>query len=366
MRLAVMRFPLIVGVLFIHSYELSVTTASGVAGLAQPGPVASSVRELVSMGIARIAVPAFFLMSGYLFFVGDRWSIESYRNKVKSRTVTLLVPFLFWNIFVLSIVAAAATLPHTHQFFSGSNKWISGFSVDECFDAVFGIGRNPIAYQFWFIRDLMVLVLLTPIIKGFIERIAPAYFAFLFGMWFFAAWPDGMVPGGDALLFFSMGCWLAVKNKNIFFFDFCWTTIALFYCGFLLLDVATAEQQMNPYIHRAGLILGVIATFGATKFVAESPAISSALMRLANPSFFVFAAQEPLLTAARKVLYTVEKPTTDAEVLILYFVIPMTVIAALLLVYYLMSHSMPRVLGAITGLRRNQQRVGLPLSSSTR
>ena len=70
-RLKALRFPLIVGVVFIHAYATKVLLEGGrQVGTEQVGFAVSFVRNLISQGIARVAVPMFFLMSGNPSFRG--------------------------------------------------------------------------------------------------------------------------------------------------------------------------------------------------------------------------------------------------------------------------------------------------------
>lgn len=61
--------------------------------------------------VTHIAVPTFFLISGFLFFVNfQEWSWEGYKKKMSSRVKTLLIPYVFWNIvpFLLMVIAMFA------------------------------------------------------------------------------------------------------------------------------------------------------------------------------------------------------------------------------------------------------------------
>ncbi len=119
LRLNLLRFPLIVGVVFVHAYETTVGFSGGSVsiGLNQNNVISEFIRNLISQEIARIAVPIFFLMSGYLFFAGFVWSKENYLDKVKSRIKTLLIPFLFWNIATLLLIALGQSLIVTQRTF---------------------------------------------------------------------------------------------------------------------------------------------------------------------------------------------------------------------------------------------------------
>lgn len=78
-RLSSLRFPLIVGVIFIHAYHAQVGFSSGIAGVGNSGFISEFVRSLISQGIARVAIPLFFVMSGYSSFLWfARWAMRRY------------------------------------------------------------------------------------------------------------------------------------------------------------------------------------------------------------------------------------------------------------------------------------------------
>lgn len=64
-------------------------------------------RLMFSRGICEIAVPVFFLISGYLFFRGmENWNTSVWVNKIKRRIKTLLVPYILWNIISVMFFVA--------------------------------------------------------------------------------------------------------------------------------------------------------------------------------------------------------------------------------------------------------------------
>lgn len=349
-RLGVLRFPLIVGVVFIHAYSTEVSLSNGTVGVAHTGYLVDFVRNLVSQGIARIAVPLFFLMSGYLFFLGFSWSLENYKTKIRSRINTLLVPFLFWNIFTLALLAFAQYLPATQGFFSGKNGHISTFGGYDYLNAIFGIDRYPIAYQFWFIRDLIVLVLFAPVIYLILERAARLFLFVAFVLWFFDLLPI-YIPSTAALAFFYAGAYFAYANIGLFTLDRFGFPLLISYTVVVLIDTATKDYAANSYIHNIGILLGIASTLFVTKALVERNNVRQALLRASGCSFFVFAVHEPLLTVVKKISYKVLAPSNDVVVLMLYFFIPALVIASAMLLHASTKSVAPRFLSVISGGR---------------
>lgn len=95
-----LRFPLAVAVVFIHSLgtlpldDVSVMQADPLSGMS----LYNWLRIFGSHVVTHIAVPTFFVISGFLFFRNmQRWDVRAYRKKLKSRFRSLLVPYLCWN-----------------------------------------------------------------------------------------------------------------------------------------------------------------------------------------------------------------------------------------------------------------------------
>ena len=68
-RLQSLRFPLIVGVVYIHAYGTSVAYGSSSIIVSSPTPITEFTGLLISQGVARLSVPLYFLMCGYFFLL---------------------------------------------------------------------------------------------------------------------------------------------------------------------------------------------------------------------------------------------------------------------------------------------------------
>ena len=148
----VMRIILVVYVVMIHSY-------SGTRGVIDTGqyPVYKATAFFLSLEISQIAVPAFFFISGYLFFFGA----NTYREKLKNRTRTLVVPYIFWNTLIIAAYLILENIPALTPLFRGEaisyripallREYWDGGSWDN------GNG-TPIVHQFWYIRNLLSLI----------------------------------------------------------------------------------------------------------------------------------------------------------------------------------------------------------------
>ena len=95
-----LRFPLVCLVVAIHCFSfvdgwdinrLNFNTLSGV-------DIYSLFCISLSTTLAQISVPAFFLISGFLFFRGlEKWEWQSYFVKMQKRIYSLFIPYMAWN-----------------------------------------------------------------------------------------------------------------------------------------------------------------------------------------------------------------------------------------------------------------------------
>ena len=107
------------------------------------------------MLIVNVAVPLFMILSAVLFY--RNYKLEDTKQKYKARFRTLVVPYLFWNLF-WTIFQYICSYTYISHFFIGREKAI--FSFGDLFKGIFLYKYTP----FWFIFDLILFVALCPII----------------------------------------------------------------------------------------------------------------------------------------------------------------------------------------------------------
>lgn len=349
-RLSILRFPLIVGVVFIHNVDAIVRFENGSIGVTSDNVFTAFIRNLISQNIARTAVPLFFLIAGYFFFRGFQSVKLDYLNRLKSRVRTLLIPFIFWNIATLIVIAVCESLPSIQIYISGAHARVDSFTFYDYINAIFGITRAPISYQFWFIRDLMVLALMSPVIYFFIVRLPLVFIGLLAACWLTGVWPIS-IPSSDAALFFSIGATVAYKRKSLFMLDKQMMPIVSAYFFTLVAHFLSIGADWDQYLYKISIVLGVLSILCFSKIVALNNRLKELLLGLAGASFFVFAAHEPLLLIARKVLFKLIQPSSSYSILALYFLIPISLIVLLVGVYRVCAKIFPGFTRVVTGGR---------------
>lgn len=342
-----LRFPLIVGVVMIHA-RFSEIMIGGVNVLqGDTFTLYTVVSDFFSDVLGRIAVPLFFFISGFLFFYrSSEFSASVYVGKLKKRVRTLLVPYLLWNLlWVLIYAGSKAALP-------GIDKTFADCSLSDLLsDLLSVLIIHPICYQFWFIRDLMVVVLCTPLIYALVKYGRSCSVIALGVLWYLGCWP--LMPGFSAVafFFFSAGAWFSLHGRN--FVEMAKPFLrrsAFLYMILALADVCSKGVGWNVYVHHAGILVGIVFVVSATAYELESGhfRVHSFLSRA---SFFIFAFHALPLALLRKALVTTLHPQGEFAFLCLYFFCPVLIIFMGLGGYYLLDRWLPRFTGIITGGR---------------
>ena len=326
-------------------------------GSENAGKLVWLVQDYISQGLCRLAVPLFFVISGYLFFAGTDWSMLEYAAKLKKRIKSLLIPYLFWNIFFLSVVAIVEIIPATSVFITAGRTMIYDLSPSELLSLITGLGSNaPMAFQFWFIRDLMLLCIASPLIF-----IANKYIPYLFLPALFIIWiigkPSLPMPVNEGILFFSLGCFAAIKNQSLFVLDRFAPFLVVPYLAVLSCDILNVAPAYHNSIHNLGIVTGLVVVIYASKLVYNhGDRLKSALINLAGASFFLFAVHEPMLIIIKKLCYKLVVPQASASILAIYFAAPILVILLTLVIYKFANAKVPAILAFVTGGRKKRPR----------
>lgn len=347
-----LRFPLIVAVVFIHTNLAGVMIGGTL--LVEEGQflVYDVFRHIVTGELARIAVPLFFFISGFLFFYRSEFSLAVYGMKLKKRIRTLLIPYLFWNMVVLLLFFLTQTF--LSSMTSGITKLISDYNLSDWLNVFWNHRKGyPMCYQFWFIRDLMVVILFSPAVYYLIRYGKAFSLVVLSTLWIFDIWFE--VPGISisAFFFFSFGAWFSI-NRRDFTIDFrpLLLPAIVLYVIFLLGNTLLWYNEISgfKFLHNIGIILGMVAVVAlvasgiARKKLGVSPF-------LAGSSFFVYAYHGMPITLVVKYWVKSLQPASEVTMLAGYLLIPIFIVCVGVGVYAVMRKYLPSFTGLITGGR---------------
>ena len=129
--------------------------------------VAKMMHQFLGWGICTFAVPWFFFASGY-FFAGHLDEAGWWSRAVKSRGRTLLIPYVIWCGLYICF---SAGLDMALNMYAGRGV-MSNLSVGKLLFDGFGldVAQHPMLVPFWYIRALLLIVLLSPVLVYALRR----------------------------------------------------------------------------------------------------------------------------------------------------------------------------------------------------
>ena len=179
------RLPLIVLVTYAHSYG---GVMEGYSVLGSGWDAYEELKIVMSQTLVKMAMPMFFVMSGYLFFVNvEAFNKEIYWQKIWRRVKTLLIPYIIWNLLMA--------------------LKLNDFNLS--------IFVEPANMPLWFLRDLMIVSLFTPIIYIGVKKLKYWVFLLLLPVYLTGIWAIQPGPNPYAICFFTLGAYLSIKKINL-------------------------------------------------------------------------------------------------------------------------------------------------------
>lgn len=347
--IAMIRFPMIVGIVFIHSQNKGLFTGAW-GGQISDIPCYMFIQNIVSLCICRVSVPLFFLISGYLFFVNTSWNKQAYMSKLRRRVKTLLVPYILYTIIALTIFGVIQQL--VPSMISDGKTPIADYGIKEYLQAFWMYNGESIPFvgPFWFLRNLMILCIFSPFVYN-LGRYLKVYGLIVIFVLHLLKVHTYM----SDLFYFSTGAWFAINNTDFGRLFSKWRVIWVLYPLILVTDALTKDCSFNYVLHQICVMLGLISFVGISWLAVEKRGNFMPTV-LSSATFFIYAAHEPYFDQVRKVVFRVlsmpqNSMVADAEMITLYFVIPVLFISFLIVFYYCIAKVSPTIACVLSGNR---------------
>lgn len=288
---------------------------------------------------SNFAVPFFFLISGFFFFIKTS-DFKSILKNIKKRFRTLLIPYVFWCIFFFIVIYIFSLIytPEYNYFFLIREKRYFDF-LSYCF-------FTPAAFHLWYIRDLLIIVLISPYIYislSYYPNLTLLLSYLLFGL-------CEIVP------FISWGLW--------------WFILGGYFAVLRRLPFAMIPSIYGPFMLFLGFFIAICSTF--FQFVITPDkwyAIPSFLLIIiglwksydyigskesyywvCDYSFVIYCAHIPLLNIIKKFIFPICN-NSYVGCLIGYIISPIICICIIVIMIRLLNKFIPHVCNIIFGGR---------------
>ena len=213
----------------------------------------------------------------------------------------------------------------------------------------------PIDIPLWYVRDLMVMVIIAPFIYCMIKTFHAWYLVGLCVAWYFR---DLIIPDGGyihmlltALFFFSWGCSFSILHIDFIEVMQKVRSLSLLYIPIAILDTLTLYTDYNIYIHNVGILLGIIMVVNiASQIVMSGKVIINRL--LYNSPFFIFAFHKLIIDDVAKVVFSLfHLPDSTFVMMTLYVIVPLITIFICVLLYKVFKQISPFACNLLSGGR---------------
>lgn len=299
--------------------------------------ISKTIQLIISGQVTRIAVPLFFLISGYLYFRNFRGQIfHFWKIKLKKRIYSILIPYLIFSILGFCFIFCVDI------FFPNRIEYDN--SIPHILYTIF---LHPVGtYQLWFLRDLFIIVLFSPVIYYLLK-----YLKIIIVICFTAIWIMGLnyFISTEAITFFSIGAYIALHNQNLSLHIVKNKIIPYLFTGlWFAICISVTHWQLNYAWHSLGIICGIIALW--TLYDLIYPALNKLILNspIYSLSFFIYLVHEPLLTVIKKTLYSI---SGSQLTFIIYIIAPIICIITCIILGNILKKGTPKLYYILTGGR---------------
>ncbi len=360
-RITCLRFILAVLVVFIHSKfdQSTIDFADGSMQISFPLYV-NVIQMIFAEVLGGVSVPLFFVISAYLFFAKPKSTKENVKSKFKS----IVVPYIFWTVLTIFLYFAAQSFSFSRNYFSKPENIIRSWHFSDFAQAFFARKTSypdyyhPLVYQFWYLRNLLIFMIFSPLIKFLAGRFPLSYFCAILTATLLriaGVFPDPLwiFP---ALFYFSLGFYAVSHIQKILDFldSVRWKDFAFSYIVFVALSIFFAFTENS-----VSAVVGFLRTnFTILLFVklagnfSKNENVFKKLSVLSAYSFWIYAAHAPFVVTSIKKLISRAIPMHGGFILIQFFATAFLCTTFLMIFGFLLKKILPGVFAFTTGGRK--------------
>jgi len=291
--------------------------------------------------------------------------VEKYGRKLKNRVRTLLVPYVLWNAVAVMLLLVKR-LPCFYTLFPNVGDVSLDLSIPAMlstfWDASGGIFVYPDVVNYniypqnaplWYVRDLMVIVLIVPLIYWLLKRMR--YYVVLGAgiLWFILG--NACVVYLDqfmtAFFFFTWGAYISINNTDLIrgLKRFDKIIVMLYPLLALLFILSEIYFPIGSYVvKRVNMMIGLLFAVVVSVFLLKHNVCR--INRFLVSSCFIIYVMHPLVCDnVVKVFLRIFAPSTGSGVLSVYLLSVLVTVGGLLVVYPLLKQYAPSMLKIVVG-----------------
>jgi hypothetical protein len=305
------------------------------------------------------SVPVLSAISGYLFFKEADYSVSFYLRRYWSRVRSIVLPMVSWNAIALALSAIAVIL------FPASEKLISydvfNLRYQDFINALLGLTRHPVHFQFWFLHDLFLTVLCAPLMGIIVRRIPWIGLACVFTMWILNWNFWSIFFRADVFFFFYIGAmariqgWsvatLIPQRVGIAFAAFFASMVALrTFAPYLVPSDLTWGNTLLELWNDGLRLLGLVALWGVAPLLANTH-LGRLIAKIGVLAFFLHAIHWPFNQLMKKWFNALYPGDSDLALLVNFFGAAFMSVAFAIAAAWVLNAVAPKLFNHLSGGR---------------
>lgn len=351
-KLRVISLLCIILIILLHSYNFDLFGSIAVRDTFFSSVVL--IQNFFYQGVTRIAVPLLFCISGYLFFLKMDGTNTAFLEKFRKRLKSVFIPYLAWSMCGLLLYAVLQALPQYKPFFK--NQLIINYTTMDFLRALF---INPIPYQLWFLQDLLLLIIASPVIYIVIRNTGLLTIIGLLIVWAilypFKIW----LIRSESVFFFCSGAYLAIFKSNLLViprrqhfyrvFILLWSVILS--ATIVLISLKPNTDILLLMLYKLNILTGMVAVWiSYDQLLKTKDCPPRYILTLSSFSFFLYAIHEPFLSIVKKSLFHITGVTAHSA-LLNFFLAPLLTLVFGIVSGYSLKKVTPGIYYFLTGGR---------------
>lgn len=306
------------------------------------------------------SVPIYFFISGFLFFLGGGFTIDKYCEKLRRRVKSLLLPYIIWNAIAILLLIIVLLTPLVSMMKFGVRLDFSLSNLLSCFwhydGSLAGVSVTstyaPINPPLWYIRDLIVMVVLSPVIMWLLKRLKICFVILMCVLWVWAsiANPSIYLPR-EGLFFFSLGAYFSLNGKDIIsiFSRFYMPSMALYIVISILSSIVYFYNIEEGYsLKLLNILIGIVFYISLADHLSHGNIIN-ATRKYFGAAFFIYLSHGIICSKVIKLMIILLKPSSDLGYIMTDVLSYLSSILLLYSIYLVLEKYAPRLLSLMLG-----------------
>lgn len=350
-----MRLIMVIGLVFVHFGNFPNDNLNPFTGVVDAEFFYASSLNSFFTYFFLCSVPVLSMISGYLY---SYKGVDSYSSMIKKKAKTLFFPSIAWTSLWLFVAFSLYSIGKSSNQFSYYDQGFSNYSMLDLLNGIIGITEAPFAFQFWFVHDLVLSLIISPLLILLIKRIGVSIIFIPFILW--GAEVEALIFFNFKVIsFFMLGLYAGVSGyqpkipNKLSLYNFTILIFVLMVLGRIYLPAV--NNGYMPYETQYELLLRIIGSIAIISLVFNIkvylPYIYKALIQRSGYAFYLHASHFPLVILVKQSLSMTGLFNNEMGLCILWIVTVFTTILLAIISAEILHKISPAIYRFLNGQR---------------